>query len=129
RALGVSSQSIAQATQVMLTGSTIGQFREGDQLISIVLRQPLTERDALDDLAAAYVPTAYGQSIPLAQIATPVLGWEPGVLWREARSYAITVQGDVRDGMQGATLTQALKPAMERLQAQWHANGWEGYRI
>ena len=129
RALGVSSQSIAQATQTMLTGSTIGQFREGDKLINIVLRQPLTERDAMDDLAAAYVSTASGRSIPLAQIAQPVLGWEPGVLWRDARSYAITVQGDVRDGLQGATLTQALQPAMDQLQAQWHANGMSDYRI
>ncbi len=129
RALGVSSQSIAQATQTMLTGATIGQFREGDKLINIVLRQPLNERDAMDDLAAAYLPTASGKSIPLAQIAQPVLSWEPGVLWRDARSYAITVQGDVREGMQGATLTQALKPDMDRLQAQWREQGLGDYRI
>ena len=129
RALGVSSQSIAQATQTMLTGATIGQFREGDKLINIVLRQPLNERDAMDDLAAAYLPTASGKSIPLAQIAQPVLSWEPGVLWRDARSYAITVQGDVREGMQGATLTQALKPDMDKLQAQWREQGLGDYRI
>lgn len=129
RALGVSSQSIAQATQTMWTGTTIGQFREGDKLINIVLRQPLSERDAIADLAGAYVPTASGKSIPLAQIATPVLGWEPGVLWRDARTYAITVQGDVRAGLQGATLTQALKPEMDRLQAQWREQGWADYRI
>lgn len=129
RTLGVSSQSIAQATQTMWTGTTIGQFREGDKLINIVLRQPLSERDAIADLAGAYVPTASGKSIPLAQIATPVLGWEPGVLWRDARTYAITVQGDVRAGLQGATLTQALKPAMDSLQAQWREQGWTDYRI
>lgn len=129
RALGVSSQSIAQATQTMLTGATIGQFREGDKLINIVLRQPLNERDAMDDLADIYLPTASGKSIPLAQIATPLLGWEPGVLWRDARTYAITVQGDVRDGLQGATVTQALLPKMEQLQAQWQADGWGDYRI
>ena len=129
RALGVSSQSIAQATQTLLTGSTIGQFREGDKLINIVLRQPLNERDAMDDLAATYVPTASGKAIPLAQIATPVLGWEPGVLWRHGRSYAITVQGDVREGLQGATLTQALKPELDELQHQWRAQGLGDYEI
>lgn len=129
RALGVSSQSIAQATQTMLTGATIGQYREGDKLINMVLRQPLEERDAMDDLAAAYLPTASGKAIPLTQIAKPVLGWEPGVLWREGRSFAITVQGDVKDGLQGATLTNALAPAMEQLQAQWRAKGWADYRI
>lgn len=129
RALGVSSQSIAQATQTLLSGTTMGQFREGDKLINIVLRQPLSERDAMDDLAVTYVSTSSGKSIPLAQIATPVLGWEPGVMWRDARSYAITVQGDVRAGLQGATLTQALKPSMVQLEEQWHAQGLNDYRI
>ena len=108
RALGVTTQSIAQATQTQFSGSTIGQYREGDQLIDIVLRQPLAERDAVTDLASAYVATSSGGVIPLAQIAKPSLGWEPGVLWREGRDYAVTVQGDVTEGMQGPTVTGEL---------------------
>ena len=73
RALGVTSQSIAQSSRTLLSGSTVGQFREGDKLIDIVLRQPLSERDAMSDLAQAYVPTASGRVIPLLQIATPCL--------------------------------------------------------
>jgi multidrug efflux pump len=42
RALGVTSQSIAQASRTMLTGMQVGQYREGDKLIDIVLRQPRT---------------------------------------------------------------------------------------
>ena len=41
RALGVTSQTIAQASRVILSGSNIGQYREGDKLIDIVLRQPV----------------------------------------------------------------------------------------
>lgn len=129
RALGASSQSIAQATQTLLAGSVIGQYREGDKLMQMVLRQPLQERDAIEDISQAYVPTASGQSIPLTQIAKPVLGWEPGVMWRDSRSYAITVQGDVREGLQGATLTQALQPALAKLEARWKQEGLHGYRI
>jgi multidrug efflux pump len=101
RALGVTSQSIAQASKVMLTGMQVGQFREGDKLIDIVLRQPLDERNAITDIANAYLPTASGKSIPLTQIAKPVFTWEPGVMWRENRDYAITVQGDVVEGPAG----------------------------
>ena len=108
RALGVTTQSIAQATQTQFSGSTVGQYREGDQLIDIVLRQPLAERSAVNNLAGAYVATSNGGVIPLAQIATLSLGWEPGVLWREGRSYAVTVQGDVAEGMQGPTVTDEL---------------------
>jgi multidrug efflux pump subunit AcrB len=90
-----------------------------------VLRQPLEERDALSDLANAYLPTASGKSIPLTQIARPVFTWEPGVLWREGRSYAITVQSDIAEGVQGATVTNALLPKLRKLEAGWP----QGYRI
>jgi multidrug efflux pump subunit AcrB len=129
RALGVTSQSIAQASRTLLTGSMVGQFREGDKLIDIVLRQPLNERNAITDLDNAYLPTASGRSIPLTQIATPVLAWEPGVMWRENREYAITVQSDVVEGLQGATVTEELLPALRALEARWRSAGQMDYRI
>ena len=129
RALGVSSQSIAQASKVLLAGSTVGQFREGDRLIDIVLRQPPDERQAITDIANAYLATASGKSIPLTQIARPTFAWEPGVMWRDNRDYAITVQGDIVEGLQGATVTAQLLPALRKLEAAWAAQGQGGYRI
>ncbi len=129
RALGVTSQSIAQASKTILAGSTVGQFREGDKLIDIVLRQPLDERNAITDIANAYLPTASGKSIPLTQIAKPVFTWEPGVMWRENRDYAITVQGDIVEGLQGATVTAELLPGLKAIEAKWQQNGMSGYRI
>ena len=129
RVLGVSSQSIAQASRTLLSGQTVGQYREGDKLIDIVLRQPAAERSAITDLANAYLPTASGRSIPLTQIAKPVFTWEPGVMWRENREYGITVQCDAVEGMQGATVTAELLPALRALESRWRAEGHQGYRI
>ncbi|MDB5931331.1 MAG: acriflavin resistance protein [Polaromonas sp.] len=129
RALGVTSQSIAQGARTLASGTPVGQFREGDKLIDIVLRQPLNERNAITDIGNAYLPTASGLAIPLTQIAKPVFAWEPGVMWRENRDYAITVQGDIAEGLQGATVTQQLQPALKELEARWHAGGMTGYRI
>ena len=129
RALGVSSQSIAQASKVILAGTPVGQFREGEKLIDIVLRQPVQERSAITDIASAYLPTASGRSIPLMQIARPTFGWEPGVMWRENRDYAITVQSDIAEGLQGATVTAELLPKLKALELQWQQLGYAGYRI
>ena len=118
RALGVTSQSIAQSARGGLSGTTVGQYREGDKLVDIVLRQPLDERNVLTDIGNAFLPTSSGRAIPLTQIARIDLAWEPGVLWREGRQYAITVQGDVIDGVQGPTISQALWPQLQVLQAQ-----------
>ena len=121
RALGVTSQSLAQSARTLLSGSVIGQYREGDKLIDIVLRQPLDERKAITDIANAYVPTASGRSVPLTQIAKVSFDWEPGVLWREGRSYAVTVQGDVAEGLQGATVSAQVWPKLQELQARMPA--------
>ncbi|MDH5859096.1 efflux RND transporter permease subunit [Lampropedia aestuarii] len=128
-ALGVNSQSIARGTQVILEGETIGQYREDDKLISIVLRPPLDERESLSALSNAYISTNTGGAIPLSQIAEPELAWEWGVLWRSGKEYAITVQGDVIAGMQGATVTNALLPQLRDIEASWHAKGDRDYRI
>ncbi len=129
RALGVTSQSIAQASRAIVSGSTIGTYRDGDKLIDIVLRQPLSERDVITDIGNAYLPTSTGRSIPLTQIAKPVFVWEPGVMWRENRDYAITVNADIIEGMQGATVTSELLPALKALEASWVVQGLSGYRI
>lgn len=125
RALGVTSQAIAQASRTILSGTTIGQYREGDRLIDIVLRQPQEERNAITDIGNAYVPTASGRSIPLTQIAKIGFTWEPGVLWREGRNFAVTVQGDVVEGVQGPTVSTQLAPKMKELQQRMPA----GYAI
>ena len=129
RALGVTSQSIAQATRAMVSGTNVGQYREGDRLIDIVLRQPLDERNAISDITNAYLPTSSGKSIPLTQIAKPVFAWEPGVMWRENRDYAITVQSDIVEGLQGATVSRQLQPRLDALESKWWAAGLTGYRI
>jgi len=125
RALGVTSQAVAQASRTTLSGSVIGQYREGDKLVDIVLRQPLDERSRITDLGNSYLPAAGGRSVPLTQIAKVDFAWEPGVMWREGRDYAITVQGDVVEGVQGATVTAQVWPALQQLVAQMPP----GYRI
>ena len=50
-------------------------------------------------------------------------------MWRENRDYAITVQGDVAEGLQGAPVTAELSPRLKALEAQWAQQGMCGYRI
>ena len=125
RALGVTTQSIAQASRILTSGATVGQYREGDRLIDITLRAPQSERLTMEALDNAYVPTATGRMVPVLQVAKPKLVWEPGVLWRDGRHFAITVQGDVREGVQGPTVSSVLWPKMQELQSRMPT----GYRV
>ena len=125
RALGVTTSSIARVMQTVLTGIPVGQYRDGDKLIDIMMRTPRSERDAMSDLGNVLVPTNTGRVVPLTQVARLSLRSEPGVIWRENRDFGVTVQADVVDGIQGPTVTAQIDPLLNKLREQLPP----GYRI
>jgi multidrug efflux pump subunit AcrB len=125
RALGISSQNVMRAANTILSGTPIGQFRDGNRLIDIVIRQPVKERSTITALNEANIPSSSGKSLPMSQVARPHFVWEPGVVWREGREWAITVQADVLDGIQGPTVSSQISPQLATLRAQLPV----GYKI
>lgn len=117
RALGIGSKVVMQTVNTLLTGTTIGQYREQNKLIEIAVRQPQEERATIDALAQVNVPTASGKYVPLGQIARISLAWEPGVVWRYNRVWAITVQSDVVKGIQGATVSTQVDKELGKIRA------------
>ncbi|OGB26306.1 MAG: multidrug transporter AcrB [Burkholderiales bacterium RIFCSPLOWO2_02_FULL_57_36] len=125
RALGISSQTVMRTANTILTGTTIGQYRDENKLIDIAIRQPVEERSTITALNQANIQTAGGRSIPLSQLAHARFVWEPGVVWREGREWAITVQSDVIDGIQGPTVSSQIDSQFGKLRELLPA----GYRI
>lgn len=125
RALGVTSDAVMRAANTILSGTTVGQYRDGNRLIDIAIRQPIEERSTISALDQANVPTTNGKTVPLSQLARAQFVWEPGVIWREGRQWAVTVQSDVADGIQGPTVSGQLNPKLDALRAVLPA----GYRI
>jgi len=125
RALGVSSTGVSRAVAGAVSGATIGQYREHDRLIDVVLRAPENERRSLDALGELPVPTASGQSVPLAQVARVRETFEEPILWRRARELTLTVRADIVDGVQAPDVSMAINPTL----AEIRANLPPGYRI
>ena len=50
-------------------------------------------------------------------------------MWRENRNYAITVQSDIIEGLQGATVSNELAPKLKALEDKWKAQGLSAYRV
>ncbi|OFA02157.1 efflux RND transporter permease subunit [Duganella phyllosphaerae] len=125
RALGVTSQTVMRAANTILSGTTVGQFREDIRLIDIQIRQPINERNTISVLNDTNIPTASGKYVPISQLARAHFVWEPGVVWREGREWAITVQADVGDHIQGATVSGQIDPELAKLRAALPA----GYAI
>lgn len=125
RALGVTSQAVRRTVNTTLTGTPIGQFRESNRLIDIVVRQPVEERATITKLSEALVPTSGGRAVTIGQVARVQFVWEPGVVWREGREWAVMVQSDVVEGIQGPTVTAQIDARLGEIRAKLPA----GYRL
>ena len=108
RALGVTSQGVRRSLQAMLSGFQIGEFREQDETIKVMLREPSSTRNLLSALDTVYVKTADGASVPLRQVANVRLMLEPGIQWRRDRLPSITVRGVVPDNVQSPDVAKAV---------------------
>ncbi|SIR97381.1 multidrug efflux pump [Aquipseudomonas alcaligenes] len=117
RALGVSSADLSSFLQSSLTGSSVSLFREDNELIEILLRGTVRERQALELLPSLAVPTASGKSVALSQVATLEYGFEEGVIWRRDRLPTVTILGDIYGGEQPATLLKQIMPTLEPIRA------------
>ena len=125
RALGVSSQSVSRAVAAVVSGAPLGQYRENDRLIDVVLRAPAEERGSLAALGELGVPATSGRSVPLAQVASVREALEEPILWRRSRELALTVRADIVDGAQAPDVTTAIEPTLAEIRSSLPA----GYRI
>ena len=113
RALGISSAQLSQFLSSSLSGSHISTYREGNELVEMLLRGTADERLHLDMLGSLMVPTGSGTSVPLTQIATLEHGFEEGIIWHRDRRPTMTVRADIYDGTQPATVTAQISPTLD----------------
>ena len=118
RALGVTTANLSSFLQNSLTGSSVSQYREDNELIEILLRGTVHERTELSRLPSLAVPTDNGASVALSQIATLEYGFEEGVIWHRNRLPSVTVRADIYGKEQPATLVQQIFPTLDAIQAE-----------
>ncbi|WP_124311244.1 efflux RND transporter permease subunit [Pseudomonas chlororaphis] len=125
RALGLSSEDVASALATIFSGSAVTTVRDKDRLVDVVVRAQAGERTDLATLANLQIRKDQDHAIPLSQIAELSYGIEDPIIWRRQRLPLITVQGDVREGLEAATVVQALAPVVAEFAAQLP----KGYKV
>ena len=115
RALGVDSQTIRRTLQAAMSGAAVGEYREGEETISVVVREPADTRASLEAIDRIYVATTRGAFVPLSQVAHVTTVLEPGIEWRRNRLPSITVRGLIPDGVQSNDVTKRLYEQLKPL--------------
>jgi multidrug efflux pump len=125
RALGVSSTAVSRTLAGSVNGATIGQFRERDRLIDVVVRAPVDERLNLTKIRELPIMTASGKSVPLTQVASVQLRMEEPIIWRNSRVPTLTVRADIIDGVQAPDVSAQIDPKLGEIRKSLPP----GYRI
>ncbi|VTM98652.1 Efflux pump membrane transporter BepG [Raoultella planticola] len=96
RELGVDKQDIDSALQMNFSGSRAGLYREGADLLPVVVRPPAAERQDANHLQNVLVwSQSRQQYIPLSNVVSGFnLEWEDPLILRRDRSRVLTVMTD-----------------------------------
>jgi multidrug efflux pump subunit AcrB len=125
RGLGISSQQLSAAINATLSGTTVTQLRDATYLIDIVARAREEERAKIQSLQSLTIGTAGGKRVPLSQVAKISYDMEAPLIWRRQRLPAVTVQADVRPGVEAATVIKRLDQQI----AEFRGRLPEGYAV
>lgn len=129
---GVSRDSFAAATKRAHDGKVIGQYRENDQLIPIVVRNIEAERNtAAANLDTTQIfPPMSSQTVPLSQVTDDIkFTWEDPFIWRWDRRRAINVQCSP-NGVTAPTLRDQIVSDIEAIplpagyNLEWDGEYW-----
>ena len=113
RMLGVTTQSLSNSLQALVSGSTAAEFREQDRTVGIVFRIDEQNRNDLSKLKDLSIPLGSGKYVPLDQVAKISYEAEEGLIWRRDLKPTITIQANTASGVMG---DDAAKEAYQSLQ-------------
>jgi len=127
-ALGITRLDVARALQRSVDGTRMGIYREGDDLLPIVMRSPTAEEEAPSNMRSAPVWSAAAQEyVPMRQVVSDFeLDFEDDVIRRYNRARTLSVFADPITGT-AQSVFQDLRPQVEQLNLPpGYEIGWGG---
>ena len=119
RRAGVSHEEIARSMQGFLSGTESTRYREGDESIPVLLRSTGEARRDLDSVRNLSVFSSSGQTLPLSQVASMGLRFEPPMILRRDRYRTVTVEAGVKPGVTAIQVFNEIKPWLDEQAANW----------
>ncbi|QKI90226.1 efflux RND transporter permease subunit [Thiomicrorhabdus xiamenensis] len=122
--LGMTQQQLMAQLDAQLQGSTIGQIRQDNRTLEVVLRSDRQTRRNLGNLGDILIRTP-SATVPLSHLAELVPQYEDMLFDRRNRELFLAVNSEVTPGMQPPVATQKLLDVMGPLKDSLPP----GYRI
>ncbi|WP_151669764.1 efflux RND transporter permease subunit [Nitrincola schmidtii] len=115
--LALTALDVNAALAQTLTGRQIGIYREGEDLIPLIVRAPLAEREQVNAIQNTEVfSSVAGTTIPLSQLLESVdVVWQDAMIRRINREATIKVQADPAPGLATSEVFNQIRPQIEAM--------------
>jgi multidrug efflux pump subunit AcrB len=117
QAMGLTSESVAQQLQFLLTGVSVSTVREDIRTVQVVARSSGSTRLDPAKVTDFTLIGADGQHVPLSQVGTLKVQMEEPILRRRDRVPTITVRGDIDETLQPPDVSKAISRQLEPIVA------------
>ncbi|MEH6822433.1 MAG: efflux RND transporter permease subunit [Motiliproteus sp.] len=96
---GVTKADLNEALNTNFTGTPVGIYREGDELIPIISRAPAEERLDINQINNLQIWSSSGKTVPIGQVVSGIeTHWEDSMIHRRDRKRTITVGAEPEVG-------------------------------
>lgn len=117
---GLTNQDIAVSLNTILSGATVGQFRESDQTIPLVMRAKGSNSISYEKLESLSIFSQQnGKNIPLAQVATIIPEWQYAKILRRDLKRTVTVESQLVKGFTASDVTSIVEPWLAEESKNW----------
>lgn len=117
---GITNEDIAISMQAGLSGIKLTEYREGEDVIPVVLR---SEASTLDDINKVLSLSVYnqssGQAVPLRQVADVKLVWDVAKVLRRDSVRTVAVGAQLDNGVTASDRMQRLNGWLESKREEW----------
>ncbi len=120
RRSGVTNRDIALSLQSVLSGYQGTQFREGTEVIPVIIRSVAANRQDISKLESLNVYSqSLGTPVPLMQVADLAIEWQPAKLLRRNRLTTVTISSQLSDDVTAVEITNPLGEWLLQEQTNW----------
>lgn len=117
---GLTSQDIAMSLQTILSGITVSDFREEDEVIPIVLRSVAADRKDIGKLESHNIFVQQtGRTVPLKQVADVEVVFQPSQIMRRDRLKTVTVSAFLEPGYNAIAIANQLETWLQEESKSW----------
>ena len=122
---GLTSEDIALSLQTILSGIQTTDYREGNEVIPVVLRSVAADRKDVEKLESHNIfDQATGRSVPLKQVADVEVVFQPSKILRRDRLKTVTVSANLLPSYNAIAISNELEPWLQAQKQHWPV----GYR-